>query len=92
MNKRILLLPLVAGFICGSLFTLSLDVDAKNGLKFKYKNSYSFVANRFSHYDEISDWEDEETGVHYLVVFNEDNNIVSVTPRYNEKGKIMITN
>jgi sensor histidine kinase regulating citrate/malate metabolism len=39
--------------------------------------------------DEVEEWVDKETGVHYLVIFD-DSTIRCMSPRYDSNGKVMV--
>lgn len=62
---------------------------AKTRFTFTKNDAYGFVDWKFRISDEIVDWTDDQTGVHYLVVFD-DNTVRAMSVRYDSDGKIMI--
>lgn len=39
--------------------------------------------------DKVEEWVDKDTGVHYLVIFD-DSTVRAITPRYDSNGKVMV--
>lgn len=60
-----------------------------SGLDFTRDDSWSFYDFKMRISDEVEEWVDKETGVHYLVLFD-DSTVRCMSPRYDEKGKIMV--
>lgn len=86
MNKKSYILMATA-FICGCLFMSVLPTTAKSKFGFTQNDSFSIWSVRFT--DKVCDWVDDETGVHYLAIFD-DKSLNAMCPRYDSDGKIMI--
>lgn len=69
------------------ILTVTMPVKAAGNFKLKKVNSQPFFTVRFT--DNVSEYIDTETGVHYLVVFDNDS-MNAICPRYNKDGNIMI--
>lgn len=73
-----------------SLFLMSGIINAKGKLlEFDEVNDYSFYDWKMRISDEVQEWVDKDTGVHYLIIFD-DNTVRCMSPRYDKNGKVMV--
>lgn len=84
---RILLL--LVGTIIG-LCLCKVLVEAKGkSLDFDRYDDWSFYDWKMRISDEVEEWIDKDTGVHYLVIFD-DSTVRAITPRYDSNGRVMV--
>lgn len=85
---RILLV--LAGSIVGfGLCVRFADAKTKTSLDFDRYDDWSFYDWKMRISDEVEEWIDKDTGVHYLVIFD-DSTVRAITPRYDSNGKVMV--
>lgn len=77
---------IIIGIVICTAFT-GITSYAKTRFGFTENDHWSIFSIRMS--DRITDYVDDETGVHYLVVFD-DSSMNAICPRYTEDGKIMV--
>ena len=79
------------GFLLSMILLAALHADAKTKvyLDFDRVDEYSFMDWKMRISDEVEEWVDKETGVHYLVIFD-DSTIRCMSPRYDSNGKVMV--
>lgn len=78
----------VAGILCSVFFIgCTAAVSAGTNFGFTEKDSYSLFSIRVC--DKISDYVDNETGVHYFAIFD-DASLNALCPRYNADGTLMV--
>ena len=80
------LICIILGTIIGILI-VSFYADAKGNLDFTENDHWNLFSIRFT--DRITDYVDDETGVHYLVVFDHES-MNAICPRYDKDGKVMV--
>lgn len=86
MKKNRIMLFCVIGLVIGMLIGCGTGV---------YANSFYFRENdsqgmwRIGMPNKLADYVDEQTGVHYLLVYDEDS-LNSLCPRYNADGTLMV--
>ena len=81
---------MVKGIVIGiavCVVTSGITSCAKTAFGFTENNHWNLFSLRFT--DRITDFVDDETGVHYLVVFD-DESMNAICPRYNKDGSIMV--
>ena len=86
-ETRKTLILITTAFICGCLFMIALPASAKSKFGFTETGSYNKFSMRWT--DQVCDWIDDETCVHYWAVFD-DESLNALCPRYNADGEIMV--
>lgn len=84
---RILLV--LVGTIIGLCLCEVLAEAKGKSLDFDRYDSWSFYDWKMRISDEAEEWVDKDTGVHYLVIFD-DSTVRAITPRYDSNGKVMV--
>ena len=87
MKNRKNLGLIVIAFVCGCLFMSAIPASAKSKFGFTETDKFNIWSIRMT--DRVSDWVDDETGVHYLAIFD-DESLNALCPRYNSDGEIMV--
>ena len=80
------LIGIILGIVMCTAFT-SITSYAKTKFGFTENASWDKFSVRWT--DRITDYVDDETGVHYLVVFDS-SSMNAICPRYDKDGKIMV--
>ena len=92
MNEKVKsIISFVAGFVLSMFVLATINAQAKTKyyLDFDMIDEYSFMDWKMRISDEVEEWVDKETGVHYLVIFD-DSTVRGITPRYDSDGKVMV--
>lgn len=80
------LIGVIIGIVICTTFT-GITSYAKTRFGFTENDHWNLFSLRFT--DRITDFVDDETGVHYLVVFD-DESMNAICPRYDKGGNIMV--
>lgn len=80
------LIGVIIGIVICTTFT-GITSYAKTRFGFTENDHWGKFSIRMS--DRITDYVDDETGVHYLVVFD-NSSMNAICPRYTKDGKIMV--